>query len=260
MPTGIDFSLLREQLAQAASRFDVDWLDCCDSTNTCLLARAEEGAASGLVVGTDRQTAGRGRRGRAWLATPGCSLTFSVLWRYPAQVQLQGLSLAVGVAVAEGLEALGARQIQLKWPNDIWLNQAKLGGILIETAPHGSLVIGIGLNLARDPNWEPMVTQPLITLEDAMNTVNPRETILASILRSLATTLDTFGEKGFAVFQQDWCRRNAFLGLPVCVKGERYEEYGICDHVTPEGALILRTEQGERLINHGDVSLRKQAC
>lgn len=259
MSTGIDFSMLREQLAEASSRFDVDWLDCCDSTNTRLLARVAQGAASGLVLGTDRQTAGRGRRGRTWLATPGCSLTFSVLWRFPPGIQLQGLSLAVGLAVAQGLEALGIEQVQLKWPNDIWLNQAKLGGILIETAPHGNLIIGIGLNLKSDPNWLPLVTQPLITLEDTVKTIMPREAILASILRVLATTLDTFGSEGFSVFRQAWCQRNALLGLAVSIHGEQHEEYGICHHVTEEGALVLRTDHGDVLINHGDVSLRKQA-
>ncbi|MEK7738086.1 MAG: biotin--[acetyl-CoA-carboxylase] ligase, partial [Pseudomonadota bacterium] len=110
----------------------MDILAECDSTNSRLLSLAETGAAAGSVLATERQTGGRGRRGRSWLSASGDSLTFSLLWRFQPNRSLSGLSLAVGVAVARALEALGVRGITLKWPNDVLLNGRKLAGVLIE--------------------------------------------------------------------------------------------------------------------------------
>jgi biotin-[acetyl-CoA-carboxylase] ligase BirA-like protein len=149
----------------AARRFDIDVLDSCDSTNAVLLARAEAGAPSGTVVIANEQTAGRGRRGRSWFASPGDSLTFSLLWRFAPGTAPAGLSLAVGLAVAQALTDLcagvGAGDTALKWPNDILKDGRKLGGILVELlpgAPHAA-VIGIGINLHLPPKC-PMTCVP----------------------------------------------------------------------------------------------------
>ncbi|MBP8162925.1 MAG: biotin--[acetyl-CoA-carboxylase] ligase, partial [Propionivibrio sp.] len=129
----IEPARLQALLGDASGRFDVDSLAECASTNTELLVHAERGAPSGSVLVADRQTAGRGSRGRSWLASPEASLTFSVLWRFEGGLErMSGLSLAVGVAVVEALEACGAAGVKLKWPNDILHQDAKLGGILVE--------------------------------------------------------------------------------------------------------------------------------
>ncbi|MCX7177879.1 MAG: biotin--[acetyl-CoA-carboxylase] ligase [Proteobacteria bacterium] len=138
-------------LGELSKRFDVDVLAECDSTNTRLLALAEAGAPAGTVIATERQLAGRGRRGHSWLSATGASLTFSLLWRFSPDRALTGLSLAVGVAVARALEALGIADVQLKWPNDVLLRGGKLAGVLIELVPGArpsAAVIGIGINLA----------------------------------------------------------------------------------------------------------------
>ena len=154
----IDPHRLSSLLGAACGRFAVDALAECDSTNSVLLQRAGQGAPSGSVVVADRQTAGRGSRGRRWESSPGASLTFSLLWRFEGGVhRLAGLSLAVGVALVRALAACGAPGITLKWPNDILLDEAKLGGILVELqgAEGCSLaVIGIGINLAPPPDFE----------------------------------------------------------------------------------------------------------
>lgn len=257
MASGIDFALLREYLAAVSGRFDVDWLPECDSTNTQLIARAADGAASGLVLGAERQTAGRGRRGRRWHASPDCSLTFSLLWRLPSGTPLHGLSLAVGVAIARGLATLGCNAIRLKWPNDIWLNNAKLGGVLVETAAQGALVIGIGLNLRRDPAWQGDIDQAFTALQDALPDLPAREAVLASILQALADALDSFAREGFAPLHMAWCERNALLDRHIRVSSETMQESGICGQVNAQGALVLhRPGQSELLIHHGDVSLR----
>lgn len=151
----IDPVSFKSRLGDLAGRFDVDALDECDSTNSELMRRADRGAPSGTVIVADRQSAGRGRRGRQWLSSPEKSLTFSLLWRFPAKgAGLAGLSLAVGVGLVKGLESLGAAGIRLKWPNDVLFQSsdefAKLAGILIELCSDRrgmQAIIGIGLNL-----------------------------------------------------------------------------------------------------------------
>ena len=258
LPDGLDYPLLLQHLDDARARFDVDWLAECGSTNTVLLERAVRGAPSGSVLVTDRQTAGRGRRGRSWLSSPDCSLTFSLLWRLPPAVSGSGLSLAVGLAVAQALESLGIQGIGLKWPNDIWQRGRKLGGVLIEVAfDHEGLglIIGIGLNLRHDPDWQPHLNQASAALSDE-GTQFRREVVLGSILRQLAKVLDRFGKEGFTSLREAWCARNALLGQAVRISSENGEHLGICGDVAADGALILHIECGAHLlITSGDVSL-----
>src|SRR5574343_282957 len=108
----IDPARIKPLLGTLAGRFDLDSLDTCDSTSSELLRRADRGAPGGTVLVADEQTAGRGRRGRAWLSAPADSLTFSLLWRFTGDpLRLSGLSLAVGVALARALERLGAQGV-----------------------------------------------------------------------------------------------------------------------------------------------------
>ena len=147
----LDPVLLKSRLGLLAGRFDVDALDECDSTNSELMRRAESGAPSGTVIVADRQTAGRGRRGRSWLSAPESSLTFSLLWRFSGPLaRLSGLSLAVGVGLASGLESLGAQGVWLKWPNDFYLDRHKIGGVITNIVGE-DIVCGIGMNLVSAP-------------------------------------------------------------------------------------------------------------
>lgn len=254
-----DYPLLLARLGAVAPRFDVVHLDSCTSTNTLLLERAAAGAASGTVLISDEQTAGRGRRGRSWMSSPEHSLTFSLLWKFAGKPQLGGLSLAVGVAIARALEDLGGAGIGLKWPNDVWLFGRKLGGVLIEVlfdATHTGAVIGIGLNLRHDSAWRAAIDQPCAALEEAI-TVPLREELLAALLRRLAETLDLFALEGFPAIRNDWATRNALRDLPVRVESENGEHVGVCEGVAADGALELRQACGAHLlITAGDVSLR----
>ncbi|HEY3431729.1 MAG TPA: biotin--[acetyl-CoA-carboxylase] ligase [Rhodocyclaceae bacterium] len=248
---------LVQALGVAACRFDVDALAECDSTNTQLLRRAEAGAPSGTVLVADRQTAGRGRRGRTWFAAPGDSLTFSLLWRFALESPAPGgLSLAVGLALARGLESLGVSGITLKWPNDLLLNGRKLGGVLVELQPGQlrSAVIGIGLNLHL-PDDLPEDVRSLAAALDQSGMVMTRETVLAALLASLQRTLDEYAITGFAALREDWLLRHAHQGQPVRISGGTELE-GLCAGVDAEGALLLQTDQGLRTVVSGDVSLR----
>ncbi len=260
MPSAFDYSILLEALGDRRPRFDVDHVERCDSTNSVLLTRAAQGAASGSVLICDVQTAGRGRRGRVWHSGDSASsLTFSVLWRLAPTCSSAGLSLAVGLAIAQALEGLGAPGVGLKWPNDIWLFGRKLGGVLIEVASDEaglSLIIGIGLNLLPDESRDSHIDQDFACLRDAIEGL-PREQVLGAILRQLATTLDRFAADGFSALKAEWGQRNALFGLPVIVRSENGDHSGHCGQASSDGSLELHTECGARvLITAGDVSLR----
>jgi len=259
----IDPVLLESTLGPSAGRFAIVALDACDSTSSELLRRADQGASAGTVVVADRQTAGRGRRGRTWLSAPAASLTFSLLWHFSGPPgRLSGLSLAVGVALARGLESLGARGIRLKWPNDVLLavddDFAKLAGILVDLSidRHGtSAVIGIGVNLRVPRDALP---QPATGLDQSLMPLPDRHLVLAAILRELAQVLDAFAVDGFSGAKIDWQQRHAWQGLAVrLVADDGMALDGICEGVDNDGALLLATTAGVRRILSGDVSLRR---
>src|SRR5574343_1956955 len=259
--TLIDPVLLKSRLGSLAGRFDVDALAECDSTNSELMRRADRGAPSGTVIVADRQSAGRGRRGRSWLSSPEASLTFSVLWRFSGNpAHLSGLSLAVGVALARALQKLGAHGVCLKWPNDVLLKTdddfAKLAGILIELASDRrgtQAIIGIGLNLLPPTGDLP---QPASGLS-AVGVVADRHDILAAILVELTCVLDCFATERFAGVREAWQEFHAWQGLAVRIQGDGSELAGYCLGADQDGALLLETARGIERIFSGDVSLRR---
>lgn len=148
--------------------------DQIDSTNAWLLEQSTQGAASGTCVLAERQTAGRGRRGRVWHSPFGSNLYLSMLWRFDAGPAALGpLSLAAGTAVAQALQYLGVSGVQLKWPNDIHWQARKLGGLLIEVAgeTHGpsQAVLGLGLNIRMPDGAKDRIDQPWVDLRQACN-------------------------------------------------------------------------------------------
>ncbi|MBB4012957.1 biotin--[acetyl-CoA-carboxylase] ligase [Niveibacterium umoris] len=259
--TDHELSRLRAQLGPVAPRFDADLLESCPSTSSLLLERAAAGAPSGSVVWALEQTAGRGRRGRAWVARSGASLTFSLLWRFAPGTRLAGLSLAVGLAVAQALERLGAQGVALKWPNDIWLDGRKLGGVLIELQQSGARtasVIGVGLNLL--PPADGAVTdQPVAGLSASGARSTDAVTVLAALLASLADVLDHFEAHGFAAMRDAWQARHALQDQAVRLIDDSGEAEGICRGVDEDGALMLERDGVMVRVLGGDVSLRRQA-
>ena len=259
----IDPVCLHALLGEASGRFDVDSIAECESTNTLLLDRAASGAPSGSVIVTDRQTAGRGSRGRQWLASPEASLTFSVLWNFPGGIErLAGLSLAVGVAVIHALEASGATGITLKWPNDILYEDAKLGGILIElqsVSETAQAVIGIGLNLSLPDSIVDSrgFALPPAALDGILIPLPERHQLLAQLLIELAHVFDRFSSGGFAVLRDQWQKRHAWQDKPVrLLRDGKVEKEGICRGADINGALLVQTKAGIERCLSGDVSLR----
>ena len=266
-PLLIDSARLAEMLGPARGRFNVDVLPECASTNSVLLDRASGGAPSGSVLVADRQTAGRGSRGRSWLAAPEASLTFSVLWRFPGGIErLSGLSLAVGVAVVEALAQCGVPDAQLKWPNDILYAEGKLGGILVEVQcddEAAQVVIGIGLNLRRPPEFglaDGFALAP-VALEEVITPLPDRHVLFAQLLIALASVLDRFELGGFAVLRPTWQAHHAWQDRPVrMLRDGCVEHEGVCLGADEDGALLVRTSTGLERCLSGDLSLRPSPC
>ncbi|WP_153101519.1 biotin--[acetyl-CoA-carboxylase] ligase [Paraburkholderia hayleyella] len=264
----------------AAHHWPVEIVEETGSTNADLMARmkALPRRASALPRPIVRvaylQTAGRGRRGRAWYAEPGNALLFSVACVLPRPLEnLAGLSLAVGVALVDGLRSLpltAPGQIALKWPNDVLLEGDKLAGILIETAwstaSASAVVIGIGTNVKGGEQLAAKVsafnsgertpgTTPT-TLSRALPSANLTDT-LAAELNALEAALQRFGQAGFAPFQPRWNACHAYAGREVVLLEQGIEvARGVAAGVDARGQLLLDTATGRETIATGDVSLR----
>jgi BirA family biotin operon repressor/biotin-[acetyl-CoA-carboxylase] ligase len=233
-------------------------LDRCASTNALLADLARDGAASGTAIACEIQTAGRGRRGAAWLAPVGASLAFSLLWRFEARAtELAGLSLAVGVGCGRALDRLGARGIGFKWPNDVLHEGRKLCGILVEVAfaSDAAAVIGVGINVRASERFADRLPYPIADLAMAGVTAG-RNAILAELLTALAEACAAFDREGFAAFRDEWTRRHAHHDRTVRIIGNNGAVEGRALGVAEDGALLVATRGGVERFLSGEVSVR----
>lgn len=259
----IDVERLLDALGPAAEGLVVLAVDSCASTNALLVDNLQEKwphAAAVLCV-ADRQTAGRGRRGRNWVSSPEASLTFSLARRFERGADLSGLSLAVGLALRDGLARAGVDGVLLKWPNDLVCagaggGFAKLGGILVELTSGRTTtaaVIGVGINLFKPAGEFGQAAAGL----DALATLPARHRLLAEIVLALGEALDAFAREGFAPRRAAWNAAHAYNDRQVLLHVENGAPIpGCCIGADADGALRVRTADGETRWMAGDVSLR----
>ena len=252
--------------ATAACLDELHLLESVDSTNGYLLSRRLADSRRGVVCLAEQQTAGRGRRGRAWVSPFGTNLYLSLLWRFDMPpMGLSGLSLAAGVAVARGLASLGLGGVALKWPNDVQWGGRKLAGLLLELNGEADgpthAVIGVGLNLRMPDAAGRGIEQPWVDLAEAMGGQGPsRNLVAARLVDELVAAVLEFRDAGLAPFLADWRALDALAGRPVRVSlGERAID-GIELGVAASGALRVQTAEGEREFHAGEVSLRAQGA
>jgi BirA family transcriptional regulator, biotin operon repressor / biotin---[acetyl-CoA-carboxylase] ligase len=231
-------------------------LERCRSTNTALFA--EPLGEGPILLAAEAQSAGRGRRGRRWHSAPGAGITFSLAQRVrrPAR-ELAALSLVAGIAVARAIRGLGVAQATLKWPNDLLVADAKLGGILVETRLHGtsaSAVLGVGINCRRVEGLEKQVRRRVAFLGELVDPPPSRNAVIASIARALLEALDAFERHGFAPLRPQWEAMHAHAGrrLRVRLAGGRIVA-GVAAGLEDDGALRLSTEEGVCAVRTGHV-------
>ena len=235
-----------------------------DSTNTRLLAAPPPPHGVADVLLGELQQAGRGRRGRNWLAPFGGSLALSLSWSFPEASRVSpSLSLAVGVAVARALARAGARGIGLKWPNDIWFGDRKVGGILLEMHAEASgpahVVIGVGLNLSLTAAARAAIEAigvRVATVADACAVSAARNFIAGAIIDELLSMLSLFDQEGFTAFRQAWESLDALRDRPARVLLGDTVVPGTARGVDEHGALRLEHEGRVRTFVSGEVSLR----
>lgn len=262
-------------VADRLGALDLHWE--IDSTSSELLRRGSAAADLSVVL-AETQSAGRGRRGRAWLSPPGLNLYLSCLKRFDVGfAALGGLSLAVGCIVLRTLERLGVAGAGLKWPNDVLARSAlsqdhpaggdgspggKLAGILVELSGEFqgpcAAVIGIGLNLRLTPALREQAGQPTCDVAQLCGGTPPdRNRVVATLLAALVEGLDTFAHEGFAAFADDYARHDLLQGAPLHLSGAQGEFDGIGAGVDARGALQVRTDAGLRRIDSADVTVRR---
>ena len=252
-----------QALRSAGSGMSINVLAVTDSTNAQLLMA---GALNDpQVLFAEFQTAGRGRRGRNWVSPFGANIYLSLAWSFVQWPrQLTTLPLAVGVACARALRECGLEDVKLKWPNDLYIGSRKLGGILIEHRAEAGgpcrVVIGIGINVAMSRLQAGEVTQPWISLNEALTTRGrktvSRNVLAAGLLAELQAAIQAFEQSGFETFATEWSALDLTLNREVLVLEQNRELQGIARGVDEQGALKVEVLGELRSLHAGEVSLR----
>ena len=221
-----------------------------ESTNDVARDLAEAGAPCGTVVTAGEQSAGRGRRGRAWSAPAGKALLYSAILS-PLELDHALLPLSVPVAVCEAIESLDSAEARIKWPNDVWIDEAKVAGILIEARPPEWAVIGIGVNVAIGPDEVPADLRWPATSIGGGATVGDLRDAISSALGEWVAAPE---ERTLAEFR----RRDALAGREIGWEGAGVEPGdGVAAGIDDRGNLLVRTGAGETVaLGSGEVSLR----
>ncbi|HXR90818.1 MAG TPA: biotin--[acetyl-CoA-carboxylase] ligase [Steroidobacteraceae bacterium] len=263
----LDASKIREHLARGVRdrvrSLDVAW--SVSSSNTILLERAYPPNGVCEVFLAEYQTAGRGRRGRTWVAPPGGAICLSLSWTFrEVPADLGALSLVIGVCSLRALASLGVDGARLKWPNDLLVEDRKLGGILIElraeTAGPACVVIGVGLNVALGAPLLQSLADTGVAATDLASAGlagrAPRNELAASLIGNYVRGLLEFEKDGLKPFSEEWKEVDALRGRPVTVQGMEGTTKGLARGIDLHGALLVETPHGLKKFISGDVSVR----
>ncbi len=225
-----------------------------DSTNRVaadeiITKQTIQGRASGTVVLAEYQTRGRGRRGKDWISPFGSNIYLSIIWDFDTGAgALQGLSLSVGVAVKRALAQLGLDTVKLKWPNDIYNNKKKLGGILLEMVgdPAGqcTVIIGIGINVTMPQQSGLAIDQQWTDIRSCINEPVSRNKLAALIIENCFNVLSDYERQGFAAYKDEWQASDAFKGELGTVTSAKQSITGTILGVDNSGALKMRLSNG----------------
>ena len=234
-----------------------------DSTNLMALRNIQEYKHGALYL-TEYQHNGLGRRGRNWLGPLASNLYFSLMWRFTGgAAALEGLSLVVGLSIAQAIIQQGIQGVELKWPNDLLYQNRKLAGILLEMQGDASgdisVVIGVGVNvLMNEKSGQAReITQPWIDLTSIADRSIDRNKLLAAVVSKLIINLGLFAESGFAAFIDDWHNIHAFQDSYVKLLNAKSEIEGICRGVNSQGALLLERNGKIEAYHGGEIRVRK---
>ena len=256
LPQDLESALVRAEPELGPFKRRILWFPVVPSTNDMAAALAERGAEEGCVVIADAQSAGRGRHGRVWASPPGAGLYVSAILR-PSAAAMPLVTLAAGVALADGIQAASGLSPVLKWPNDVYLSTRKVAGILAEggVSPAGAhhVVLGFGINVL-PAALPPGISARATSLEGELGRPVDRGLLLASCLSALAERyLDLQAGRGAAVLDAWRARGASLLGRPVEWDADGKLARGVAQDIDEAGALLVRTETGIVRVIAGEV-------
>ena len=244
------------QLSQLEIFFDID------STNRYLNNKSIDGAASGYLVLAEQQTSGKGRQGRTWVSPFASNLYLSLLWRFQyGPAHLGSLSLFIAVALVRALNIAGAKDVGVKWPNDIYWKNKKLAGILLEMRGEFSgpsaVVIGVGLNIAMSSagSEAAKIDQPWVDVETIVGKKIERNDFTALVIEALFDVLNEIPEQQNKLLKE-WQQMDILKNKNVEVRFADKVIYGEALGINKDGALLVRHEGKELVCHSGDVSIR----
>ncbi|MCO7264161.1 bifunctional biotin--[acetyl-CoA-carboxylase] ligase/biotin operon repressor BirA [Dickeya zeae] len=248
-----------DEICSKISDGNITVLPVIDSTNQYLLDRLDS-ISSGDACIAEYQQAGRGRRGRQWFSPFGSNLYLSLYWRLEqGPAAAVGVSLVIGIVMAEVLHQLGADGVRVKWPNDLYLNDRKLAGILVElngrTGDAAHLVIGAGINLRMNSSGSNVINQGWINLQEAGIDID-RNSLAVKLITELRTALAVYEQQGLAPFISRWSSLDNFYNRTVKLIVGNREIVGVDKGIDSQGALLLEQDGEIRSYIGGEISLR----
>lgn len=255
--------LLDDDALRSHVRYPIDRLDILldtASTNTYLFDQATDHMGKRYAALAEKQTSGRGRRGRSWVSPFGKNIYLSLLVTMPGQVaDLEGFSLLIAIAVERALVELGIEQVGLKWPNDVYLEGRKLAGILLESAQsqpnYCQVVIGVGLNLSLSDTDAAKIEQPWAALKHYRPDLS-RNQVAGVLLNQLLWAVNEFQREGFAPWVSYWADRDIFYRREVLLSSVNERKQGVVKGVNRKGELLLQTDRGIEVVVAGELSVR----
>jgi len=250
-----------QTLSTSALASKVEVHTVMDSTNSYLMRRIPHQIKHAQVCVAEYQSAGRGRRGRQWISPFGSHIYMSMYWYLEQGMSAaMGLSVVAALAVSDAINSLYDIDVELKWPNDIYLNGVKLAGILIDLEGQAlepcHSVIGIGLNINMPSESGEVIDQPWTDLQSHCQQRIDRNELVGAIINCLTHRLEEHKSNGIITMVGDWLKQDVYLNKPVkLITGEK-ETLGICRGINNQGALLLECNGQIKAVYGGEVSLR----
>jgi len=244
--------LINNEYVSAIKSFEI--FSSIDSTNDYL--KNKDDLVSGEICIADQQTHGRGRNGKSWSSPPGGNIYMSISCGFSKDNFPYGLSLAVGLSLIKALERFKIFGVKLKWPNDLYFQDKKFAGILIDLIQQGSktmAIIGVGLNVI-NAEYENLEC-PITSLNQIIDSEFNRSFLTAAIINQLLSNLNDFKKYGFEHFSHDWNQYNYLLHKEVSITIDEERLQGVIEGVDKIGQLIFRVDGKEKLVNSGIIKL-----
>ncbi len=257
----LDANKIQAHLALLKLKNLIEVHSIIDSTNNYLLRRIPSQVQKGQVCIAEYQQAGRGRRGRQWVSPFGSHIYLSMYWPLEQGMsEAMGLSLVIGLAISDVLKSLIDSEIQLKWPNDIYIAGKKVAGILIDLEGQAQglshCVIGVGINIKMSKLSAQHITQPWTDLSEYSQKKIDRNILVANIIHSISVYLKKHQSEGFSTLLNEWHQQDIFLNRPVKIITGEKETFGIYRGVNEQGAMMLEVLGKIIPVYGGEVSLR----